>query len=91
MRRYLLVFVVCLTWWSVADARSPTARHAFVKANPCPVTGKARGACPGYQVDHIAPLKCGGADSFENMQWLTVEAHKAKTKAEASWCRRKND
>ena len=59
-----------------------------MKMNPCPATGKARGACPGWQVDHIKPLKCGGADLPHNMQWLTVEQHKIKTAREAKDCRR---
>jgi 5-methylcytosine-specific restriction endonuclease McrA len=71
-----------------AAARSAKARAEFVKAHPCPATGKTKGACPGYQVDHITPLKCGGADSPNNMQWLTVSAHKAKTKSQAKMCQR---
>jgi hypothetical protein len=71
-----------------APSRSPAARAEFVKANPCPATGRSRGACPGWQVDHITPLKCGGPDTPANMQWLTVEQHKVKTAAEAKHCRR---
>ena len=67
--------------------RSPAARAEFVKANPCPANGKTRGACPGWEVDHVVPLKCGGQDDPANMQWLTVEAHKRKTAAEAKNCR----
>lgn len=70
-----------------AGPRSSAARAAFVKANPCPATSKPRGACPGWEVDHVKPLKCGGPDHPNNMQWLTVEKHKAKTKAEAAICR----
>jgi hypothetical protein len=33
-----------------------------------------RGACPGYVVDHVTPLKRGGADKPSNMQWQTKEA-----------------
>lgn len=69
--------------------RSAAARSEFVKANPCPATGRTRGACPGWQVDHITPLKCGGEDRPSNMQWLTIEQHKAKTKAEAKSCRKR--
>lgn len=68
--------------------RSAQAVSEFRKANPCPATGKVRGACPGWQVDHITPLKCGGADRPENMQWLTANDHKAKTAREAKSCRR---
>jgi len=38
-------------------------------------------------VDHVVPLKCNGADAITNMQWLTVEEHKQKTKREARLCR----
>jgi 5-methylcytosine-specific restriction endonuclease McrA len=59
-----------------------------MKANPCPASGATAGRCVGWQVDHITPLKCGGADAPHNMQWLTVEQHKIKTAAEAKLCRR---
>jgi hypothetical protein len=58
-------------------ARSATARHAFQKAHPCPSTGKTTGACKGYVIDHVVPLKRGGADSPGNMQWQTTAAAKA--------------
>lgn len=68
--------------------RSAAAKREFQRENPCPATGKPRGKCPGYQIDHIYPLKCGGPDTPANMQWLTIEDHKAKTRREARWCRR---
>lgn len=69
-------------------ARSAAARAEFQRLNPCPQTGAIRGACPGWQVDHIVPRKCGGVDAPANMQWLTVEDHKLKTKREARLCRK---
>lgn len=75
----------------VAEAgshRSRSARAEFMRQQPCPVTGRARGPCPGYEVDHITPLKCRGADAPHNMQWLTVEQHRVKTRREAMLCRR---
>lgn len=58
--------------------RSSAARSQFVKANPCPSTGRRGGSCPGYHVDHVVPLACGGADSPGNMQWLSAEANLRK-------------
>lgn len=70
--------------------RSSTPRRAFIRANPCPATGDAnpRHACPGWRVDHVVPLACGGPDSPANMQWLTTEAWAAKSKWERSPCGR---
>lgn len=48
--------------------RDPAQRAAFMRSHPCPATGKAHGACPGYVVDHVQALKHGGADSPGNMQ-----------------------
>jgi len=63
-------------------ARSPQALQQFKKSHPCPGTGKTYGACPGYVVDHVMPLKRGGADAPRNMQWQTKEAAKQKDRWE---------
>jgi hypothetical protein len=63
-------------------ARSSSARATFERFHPCPSTGKTSGACPGYVVDHVVPLKRGGADAPSNMRWQTVEAAKQKDKTE---------
>lgn len=73
-----------------AEAKTPrgtAARYQFVKATACPSTDRHRLPCPGYQVDHIIPLCFGGPDDPANMQWLTVEAHKAKTRLDLKACR----
>lgn len=62
--------------------RSSAAKDAFRRLHPCPATGKVYGACPGYVIDHVMPLKRGGADTPRNMQWQTVEAAKAKDRWE---------
>jgi hypothetical protein len=54
----------------------------FEKTHPCPSTGRTPEACPDYVVDHIRPLKRGGADRPENMQWQTREAAKQMDKTE---------
>jgi hypothetical protein len=58
--------------------RDPEAKYSFRRSHPCPSTGKTRGACPGYEVDHVRPLACGGPDDPGNMQWLTKAANRAK-------------
>jgi hypothetical protein len=60
--------------------RSQAARDQFMRQ-----TGYPHGR-PGYVVDHIVPLECGGADSPSNMQWQTVAEAKSKDKTEAN-CR----
>ena len=62
--------------------RSKAQRAAFMRTHPCPANGATRGACPGYVVDHIIPLHCGGPDEPSNMQWQTVADGKAKDRLE---------
>jgi hypothetical protein len=50
--------------------RRADVRNAFRRAHPCPVTGLASGACPGWSIDHVIPLACGGCDAVSNLQWL---------------------
>ena len=69
--------------------RLKTTRAEFQRQHPCPANSKARGACPGYVVDHVKPLCAGGADDPSNMQWQTVADAKAKDKLERQQCRRK--
>lgn len=68
-----------------ADAKTKRSAHAkaeFKRMQPCPATGKSRGACPGWVIDHIHPLCKGGADAPGNMQWQTVADAKAKDRWE---------
>jgi len=60
--------------------RSAAARHAFARQ-----TGFPNGR-PGWIIDHIVPLACGGVDKPINMQWQTVAAAKAKDKTERVGC-----
>ena len=57
-------------------ARSPQAREEFMRQ-----TGYPHGR-PGYVVDHIVPLKRGGADAPSNMQWQTKSDARAKDRWE---------
>jgi len=61
--------------------RSDAARHAFARR-----TGYPHGR-PGWVIDHIVPLACGGADAPSNMQWQTIAAAKANDKIERRGCR----
>ena len=67
--------------------RSRTARAEFERTHPCPSTGRGAGACPGYVVDHVKPLACGGADAPGNMQWQITADAKAKDKWERVGCK----
>lgn len=67
-------------------ARSEAAKRAFAKLHACPATHQHRLPCPGYVIDHIKPLACGGADAPRNMQWQTIAAGKAKDKWERKGC-----
>jgi hypothetical protein len=72
-----------------ADARihrSAGGRHHFKQLHPCPATGRPTGRCPGYVIDHVKPLACGGADHPRNMQWQTVAEAKAKDRWERRAC-----
>jgi len=66
--------------------RSEAKKNLFKSFAPCPSTGESNGPCPGYVVDHIKPLACGGADDPRNMQWQTVAAGKAKDRWERIGC-----
>uniref|UniRef100_UPI0032971A82 HNH endonuclease signature motif containing protein n=1 Tax=Salmonella enterica TaxID=28901 RepID=UPI0032971A82 len=57
--------------------------------NPCPSTGRTRGACAGWEIDHAAPLCAGGVDHPSNLQWLRKEDHRFKTLVDVKECRKK--
>lgn len=42
---------------------------AFKRIHPCPSTGKAYGACRGWQINHVIPLACFGEDAVSNLSW----------------------
>jgi hypothetical protein len=70
---------------SSRDSRGRIKRSAAAKEEFERETGYPHGR-PGYVVDHIKPLACGGADALSNMQWQTIEEAKAKDKTERIGC-----
>jgi 5-methylcytosine-specific restriction endonuclease McrA len=68
--------------------RSTAELRAFQRETPCPATGRHRGACPGWQIDHTIPLCAGGEDKRQNMKWLTIEDHRFKTVVDVKECRK---
>jgi hypothetical protein len=56
--------------------RSRSRRNLFRRMSGYP---KGR---PGYVVDHIIPLHCGGCDRPDNMAWQTVEDARSKDRDE---------
>ena len=66
--------------------RSVAAKAAFQRGHPCPATGLKRGKCPGFIIDHINALACGGPDIPTNMQWQSAVAAKSKDRWERKGC-----
>ena len=69
--------------------RSQAAKNHFKASHPCPTNGNRHGSCPGYVIDHIKALACGGADTPRNMQWQSIEAGKEKDAWERIGCKTK--
>ena len=68
--------------------RSSKVRYRFKVNEPCPAGYKAYEACPGWQIDHVIPLVCGGCDSVSNMQWLPTDLKRFKDALEQGvYCR----
>lgn len=81
----LIAAMFVITYTHAAEAkihRSAHARTEFKHQQPCPANGHTSGKCPGYVIDHVTPLKRGGADDPSNMQWQTKAEAKAKDKWE---------
>lgn len=93
MRHVGLALAVVAGMLLAADAharipRSSAVVSEFKRLNPCPLNGASRGPCPGHQVDHIVPLCAGGADHVDNLQWLTLQQHRDKTRFDVFLCGR---
>lgn len=85
---YLLILLLTITSLSAQAEyrRSYKAKSQFKQTHPCPATGRSKGSCPGYIIDHVQALACGGADHPSNMQWQTKADAKAKDKWERRGC-----
>jgi hypothetical protein len=68
-------------WTGPRDSHGRIDRSEFARRESMKRTGYPDGR-PGYVVDHIIPLKRGGADSPENMQWQIVDQARAKDRIE---------
>ncbi len=88
MRRSFLLLLLTLSVLAAqpTDARDRKVRAEFQRLNPCPANNERRGPCPGYVVDHIAPLCAGGPDAVGNMQWQEILAAQEKDTAERADC-----
>ena len=87
----LLLVLLAILMPLAADAEIKRDRaqvRSFRAEHPCPATGRTRGACPGWHVDHVTPLCAGGPDSPDNMQWITREDHRFKTLVDVRECRK---
>lgn len=78
MKKILLIVALLVCTVASATTRSSTQVYRFRSAHPCPANHSLHGACPGYVVDHVIALECGGPDLPSNMQWQTVKAAKRK-------------
>jgi hypothetical protein len=58
--------------------RDPKVTRRFQLLHPCPESGRVTGACPGWAIDHVIPLACGGCDAVFNMQWLDTVTKRRK-------------
>ena len=81
-----LLIAFALVAPSLGAERSTAQKRAFMHSHPCPATGKTSGRCPGWVVDHVAPLCAGGADLPDNMRWQTLAEAKRKDAWEKRLC-----
>lgn len=81
--------LVLLLMSAAAQARIPrdsAVLEKFRQVSPCP-DPQAGPRCKGWQIDHIEPLCAAGVDELHNLQWLTVEEHRWKTRTDVRVCR----
>ena len=90
MYKSTLILMLCLGLIQPVEAkikRSYKAITVFKNEYACPSTGRFKGKCPGYVIDHVEPLCAGGLDDPINMQWQLLAESKIKDKLEHKICR----
>ena len=56
----LIVLMLFLSFNAQVEYRlSQKAKSIFKHKHPCPATGRIKGSCPSWIIDHIKPLACG--------------------------------
>lgn len=68
--------------------RSMSRRRLFLTLIGALDTKHPKNVPPGFVVNHIVPLACGGCDVPSNMELMTVAAWKGRTGAERADCGR---
>lgn len=82
MNRIALALLLVILVAPFADARARRSSDTrFPEGAPVPDNWQDYRRVQGYVIDHVVPLKRGGADSSGNMQWQT-KAAKAKDRIE---------
>lgn len=87
IRLALALLLLATPALAAEEHRDPAQVRHFRHDHPCPVTGRIRGACPGYVVDHVRPLCAGGPDRPANMQWQSRAEGLCKDRWERALCR----
>jgi hypothetical protein len=82
-----VAMLLCPAAHAAERQRPSHAEIHFRLANPCPSTSETSGACPGYVIDRVIPVVCGGAEDPDNMQWQTLAEAKEKDRWERIGCR----
>jgi len=70
MNKFLIILLLFVY---DAEARSTAKVYKYKSTHICPSTHKYSIKCPGYIVDHIIPLSCGGPDKTWNMQYQKIK------------------
>ena len=81
---FIMMVLSLVMFTDTSDAkikRSSSASRQFLKQNGFEKVPH------GWQVDHVIPLCAGGPDTPDNMQLITIETHKKKTRQDMKLCK----